>query len=75
MTTNPAPHYAILNLDTGELTDLATFARDHIDPARQREILRQAVQQIEPAARIRIQLPRPGDALASAFFAPPPETE
>jgi hypothetical protein len=69
MTTNPAPQFAVINLTTGEIIDLVTFAREHIDPARQREVLRQAV------ASIRIELPRPGDALASELFAHPPEPE
>lgn len=73
MTTSDSnPRYAIINLDTGELIDLKTFAREHIDPAWRREILRQAVQQVTGRP---VTLPRQGDALASAFFAPPPESE
>ena len=70
MTKNQTPQFAVINLITGEIIDLADFARDHIDPARQREILRRAMQQVSAGPG-----KRGGDALAGALFAPGEEPE
>lgn len=75
MTGSSHPHCAVVNLDTGEVIPLDVFAREHLDNPRLPPSSHCETAHRPAAASIRIELPRPGDALASCYFAPPPELD